>query len=360
MNLIQNTVFPQLITQWYEINKRFLPWRQARDPYSIWVSEIILQQTRIEQGMEYYLNFIAAFPDVQSLAAVSEEAVLSVWKGLGYYSRARNMHHTARRVVQNFNGIFPATYNDLIGLKGIGPYTAAAIASICNNEAIPVVDGNVIRVFSRIFGFMDVVGSSTGYRKVFEKSAGYIKYSEPGTYNQAVMEFGALQCKPRQPLCDQCLFQKSCYALMHNLVEQLPQPAKSILKKERFFHYFLITHPEKGILMQKRGAGDIWQNLWELPLVESGKLRPIEEVIESSGLEGEGNLIRQFSFTDHKHILTHQLIRARIFVLPKAKLRSDPLPPLTWQKDPLKNKLPLPRLIDKYLKRVQDESERIK
>jgi A/G-specific adenine glycosylase len=338
--------------QWYEGNKRFMPWRQTRDPYSIWVSEIILQQTRVDQGWSYYLNFIAAFPDVKSLAAAPEEAVLSVWKGLGYYSRARNMHHTARVVMERFNGKFPATYDDLIGLKGIGPYTAAAIASICNDEAIPVVDGNVIRVFSRIFGFKEAVGSSTGYRKVFEKSAGFIKHSNPGIYNQAVMEFGALQCKSRQPLCDQCLFQKDCYAYTHNLVEQLPQPAKVVARKERFFHYFLITHPEKGILMQKRGAGDIWQNLWELPVVESDKLMEINEAIELSGLPIDKSLTRQFSFTDHKHVLTHQLIRARFFVLPKAKLMSNPVPPLKWQNDPVNNGLPMPRLIDKYLKNI--------
>ena len=329
-----------------------MPWRQTRDSYSIWVSEIILQQTRVDQGLNYYLNFILAFPDVKTLSEATEQAVLSVWKGLGYYSRARNMHHTAGVVMTQYNGKFPSTYADLIKLKGIGPYTAAAIASICNNEPIPVVDGNVIRVFSRLFGFQEEVGSSIGYRKVFEKSTGFIKHSHPGNYNQAVMEFGALQCKPKQPLCDQCIFQKDCYAFNHGMVNQLPHPGKVIVKKERFFHYFLVSHPEKGILMQKRGGGDIWQHLWELPLFEADKLLSVKQVVKLSGLFLQPSEILNVNYSDHKHVLTHQLIRARFFVLPFDALTVDEQLALQWQKDPLNRGLPIPRLIDKYLKRM--------
>lgn len=342
--------FQQHIIQWYETNKRELPWRQTRDPYAIWVSEIIMQQTRVEQGLNYYLKFIDSFPDVKTLSEAPEQAVLSVWKGLGYYSRARNMHHTAGVVMTLFNGKFPSVYADLIKLKGVGPYTAAAISSICSNEAIPVVDGNVIRVFSRLFGFEEEVGSSIGYRKVFEKSSCFIKQSDPGTYNQAVMEFGALQCKPKQPLCDQCIFQKDCYAFNHGMVDQLPRPGKVIVKKERFFHYFLIPHPVKGILMQKRGAGDIWQHLWELPLVETDKLLSVKHVVKLSGLPLQSSEILNVNFSDYKHVLTHQLIRARFFIFPAEALVADPAFPLQWQKDPVNSGLPMPRLIDKYLK----------
>ncbi|MDD3742058.1 MAG: A/G-specific adenine glycosylase [Lentimicrobiaceae bacterium] len=342
--------FSQLIIQWYDRNKRDMPWRQTREPYLIWVSEIILQQTRVEQGLAYYHKFTTAFPDVKSLAEASEQAVLSIWKGLGYYSRARNMHHTAQKVMQHYGGKFPVTYLELLTLKGIGPYTAAAIASICNHEPIPVVDGNVIRVFSRIFGYKEPVGSTAGYKKIFKKSTSFIEHSHPGTYNQAVMEFGALHCKPRQPLCNQCIFQKNCFAFAHNMVDSLPQPAKAIVKKERFFHYFLIIHPQKGLLMQKREAGDIWQNLWELPLVESEKFMDAAKATEKSGLFAQQGIDLQSAYTDINHILTHQVIKSRFFYLSHEALLTPIPPSMQWQDVSLLKTLPIPRLIDKYLK----------
>ncbi|MBW6491096.1 MAG: A/G-specific adenine glycosylase [Lentimicrobium sp.] len=308
--------FNQKITDWYQVSKRDLPWRNTRNPYYIWISEIILQQTRVSQGLDYYYRFTETFPEVETLAKATENQVLAVWKGLGYYSRARNMHHTARMVVEKYNGIFPSSYNELIKLKGIGEYTAAAISSICAGEPIPVVDGNVVRIFSRIFGFNAPVGSTRIFKDVKQKSTEFISDQDPGTYNQAVMEFGALFCKPQTPECSICIFKKDCFAFNHNKVDSLPVSKPEIKKRSRWFNYLVIQTPD-GLLMKKRDAGDIWTGLWEFPLFEAGKLMDDKEIIRMAS--NEKLLTPDANITifkkDYRHILTHQIIHARFFIV---------------------------------------------
>lgn len=337
--------FNQIISEWYTDNRRLLPWRETRQPYPIWVSEVILQQTRVDQGLAYYHRFLEKFPTVIHLAHSSEELVLSAWKGLGYYSRARNMHTTAKMVIDKFDGHFPANYSDLILLKGIGPYTAAAIASICSNEPIPVVDGNVIRVFSRIFGFDEPVGSSEGYKKVFQKTLELIDVNDPGTYNQAVMEFGALCCKPRQPLCIECVFRKECFAFRMNRVNELPVPKVAALKRERFFNYLVFEKTDGFLLMQKRLENDIWKNLWEFPLIEADKLLSPSEI--KHPLLGT-NVKPVPEIMDVRHILTHQVIHARFFYLDQPYFISASY---VWQRNPLESGLPVSRMIEKFLEK---------
>lgn len=307
--------FNRKITDWYRENRRDLPWRSTRNAYNIWISEIILQQTRVSQGLDYYYRFTETFPDVETLAKASENQVLAVWKGLGYYSRARNMHHTAKMVVNQYDGIFPSSFTELLKLKGIGEYTAAAIASICAGEPVPVVDGNVVRIFSRIFGFDAPVGSSRIFKEVKEKSSEFITNQDPGTYNQAVMEFGALFCKPKSPDCCNCIFTKDCFAFKQNKVDELPVSKPEIKKRTRWFNYLVIQTPE-GLIMKKRDAGDIWTGLWEFPLFEAGKLMDEKEVIQlavDNNMLGPGTNVSKFK-KDYRHILTHQTIYARFFI----------------------------------------------
>ncbi len=340
--------FNRIISEWYINNKRLLPWRETKQPYPIWVSEVILQQTRVDQGLSYYYRFLDNFPTVLKLAQSSEQEVLSVWKGLGYYSRARNMHVTARMVVDKFDGHFPSSYEHLILLKGIGPYTAAAIASVCGNEAVPVVDGNVIRVFSRIFGLYEPVGSSLGYKQVYQKSLEFIDNHDPGTYNQAVMEFGALLCKPRQPMCNECIFQKHCFAFNKNMVNELPVPKVALLKRERFFNYLVFEKADGSLLMQKRHENDIWKNLWEFPLIEADRLLSPSEV-KHPLLDAESvQLVHEVK--DVRHILTHQVIHARYFYVDQLPSNAEAL---VWQRDPLASGLPVSRMIEKFLESLK-------
>ncbi|PKP46905.1 MAG: A/G-specific adenine glycosylase [Bacteroidetes bacterium HGW-Bacteroidetes-11] len=343
--------FNQRITEWYRINKRDLPWRKTRNPYFIWVSEIILQQTRIGQGLDYYLRFVDTFPDVSALAKASEQQVLEVWKGLGYYSRARNMHFTAQQVIEDFDGVFPSTFDTLISLKGIGQYTAAAIASICSGEPEPVVDGNVVRVFSRIFGFESPVGSTKIFKDVREKSKSFITDSDPGTYNQAVMEFGALFCKPKNPQCETCIFKDECYAFKNNRVEKLPLPKTDKPKRDRWMNYLVVVTPQ-GLLMQQRGIKDIWANLWEFPLLESDRLITVDEAIQwidDERLLPDGTEIVKFE-KDFQHILTHQRIFARFFIAwtKQEVVLQDSVHRRVIHKDFIQE-LPVSRLIDKFI-----------
>jgi len=346
--------FSKQIIEWYDSNKRDLPWRKSRDPYRIWVSEIILQQTRVDQGHDYYIRFLERFPDVISLANATEEEVLSVWKGLGYYSRARNMHLTAKQVAALFEGNFPSDHATLLSLKGIGIYTAAAISSICGNEPYPVVDGNVVRVFSRLFGFQEPAGSSQSQKLVYAKAHELIPHDNPGDFNQAVMEFGATFCKPANPYCSECIFKQQCFAYNNNLVDKLPFKKKELIRRNRYFNYLCISIPGKGVILYKRSGKDIWQNLWELPLHESTTLLSIEEITKTDlwrNISGYGPATIHESF-DIKHILTHQVIHARFFVVnehPVTLVFSDNM---EWIVDkPLESGLPVSRLTEIFLQK---------
>lgn len=344
--------FTSIILHWYQSNKRQLPWRETRQPYPVWVSEVILQQTRVNQGLDYYHRFLETFPTVLDLANASEQQVLSVWKGLGYYSRARNMYATAKRVADEFDGNFPVDYDSLILLKGIGPYTASAISSICGNEPHPVVDGNVIRVFSRIFGIHEPAGSGPGHKKVYEKSLSFIDHDDPGNYNQAVMEFGALFCKPRLPLCDECAFRKDCFAYKTGRVNELPIPKTPIAKRERFFNYLVFSRDDGAVLMQKRTTEDVWRNLWEFPLVEMetalSSAAPSHPLVD---LLPDTTDAIAWEYTDTRHILTHQIIHARFFKMNTAPASIADTSDYVWQPNPLISGLPIARMIEKYLEK---------
>lgn len=261
--------FAQKILIWYAANKRTLPWRRTRDPYRIWLSEVMLQQTRVVQGTPYYLKFIAAFPTVYELANATEERVLKLWQGLGYYSRARNLHATAKTVVEEHNGRFPETYEGLLRLKGIGDYTASAIASICFDAPEPVVDGNVYRVLARYFGVGKPVDSTSGVKYFKALARKVMDADNIRDYNQGIMEFGAVQCIPKNPDCRICPLNDSCIARQKEKVAELPVKGKKSKVQHRFFNYLIFLDADDNTLLRQRTGKGIWRNLWEFPLFES-------------------------------------------------------------------------------------------
>ena len=329
-------VLRQALQEWYKAQQRDLPWRHTQDPYFIWLSEIILQQTRVDQGLPYYLKFTNAFPTVQELANASQQEVLNLWQGLGYYSRGRNLHATAQQIALEHNGEFPKTYQDLLKLKGVGPYTAAAIASFAFDLPHAVVDGNVFRVLSRYFGIETAINSNEG-KKLFEALAQeLLDQNNPALHNQAIMEFGALQCKPVSPNCAVCPVQESCVALLSNKVAQLPIKIKTVKVRKRFFVYHILANAQHELAFSKRGPKDIWEGLYEFPLTEFDNPKEMEVYLADKQIIG-----KRF-----QHILTHQRIEAYfVKTTPKENFKSNylmlDLKALT--------DLPIPRLIDKFL-----------
>ncbi|MFY8180127.1 MAG: A/G-specific adenine glycosylase [Flavobacterium sp.] len=261
--------FSNSLLHWYLQNKRDLPWRNTNNPYPIWLSEIMLQQTRVAQGMPYFLSFMEAFPTVFDLAKADEEQVLKLWQGLGYYSRARNMHKTAQIIAFDLNGNFPNNYNDLLKLKGIGEYTAAAIASFAFNEVVPVVDGNVYRVLSRYFDVVTDIASSTARKEFTALAKELIPNDNPALFNQAIMEFGALQCVPKNPNCEICIFNSSCAALQKKKVAELPIKLKKTKVTNKYFNYLIFLDNSETTLINKRTEKGIWHNLYEFPIIET-------------------------------------------------------------------------------------------
>lgn len=289
-----------------------MPWKGEKDPYKIWLSEIILQQTRVEQGWSYYEKFIAAFPTILHLAGANEEKVFKMWEGLGYYSRCKNLIATARKIASDHKGKFPSTYDEIKQLPGIGPYTASAIASFAFNEPYAVLDGNVQRIIARYFGMSTPVDTTAG-KKLYQTMAQSLLHDdEPGIYNQAIMDFGAVVCKPQNPLCSDCVQQKECEAFRHNLVNQLPVKQKTIVRKERWFYYFIIECRNKVYIRQRTGR-DIWENLFEFVLFESpaaideisNKLPFLKQLVN-----GQTFHIDNISRT-YRQQLTHQTIHGR-------------------------------------------------
>lgn len=261
--------FSKVLIQWYLQNKRDLPWRNTTNPYPIWLSEIMLQQTRVAQGMPYFLSFTTAFPTVFDLAKADEEHVLKLWQGLGYYSRARNLHKTAQYIADELAGVFPETYKELLTLKGVGEYTAAAIASFSYNEVVPVVDGNVFRVLSRYFDVETDITLASAKKEFAALALELIPKNDPATFNQAIMEFGALQCVPKNPDCGNCVFNTSCSALQKKKVDQLPFKSKKVKVRNRYFNYIVVADANDHTLINKRTSKGIWHNLYEFPLIET-------------------------------------------------------------------------------------------
>ena len=310
--------FSNTIVNWYLENKRDLPWRKTQNPYHIWLSEIMLQQTRVEQGLPYYLKFTKAYPTVFDLANAPEEEILKLWQGLGYYSRARNLHATAKFIAYEKNGKFPSNYKDLLKLKGIGDYTASAIASICFDEPAPVVDGNVYRVLSRYYGVEIPINSTEGIKYFKTLATEVINIKDPATHNQAIMEFGAMQCKPKNPHCMFCPLNSSCVSLQKGWVEKLPIKIRKGKIKKRYFNYLVISDSEKTIF-QQRLKKDVWQHLYEFPLIESDALIDKNEISKhnliSELLKDTSYEITLFNKEPIIHKLSHQHIYTQFWVI---------------------------------------------
>lgn len=300
---------------WYTDNQRTLPWRLTKDPYRVWLSEIILQQTRVAQGLPYYERFITQFPTLKSLAEAPQQKILRIWQGLGYYSRARNLHACARQVVKEYGGKFPQEYDQLLKLKGIGPYTAAAIASIAFNKQAAVVDGNVYRVLSRVFGIQTDISSTEGKNIFSELANRLIDKNDPGTYNQALMEFGALFCTPKNPDCEGCIFRKSCFANLKGLQTSLPYKARKTKVRNRYFNYVVIRSGKK-IAMRKRNGKDIWSGLYDFYLFESKRPQRKETVLGADDFLQKLKPYQEVAASrTYKHVLSHQVLKAQFVLL---------------------------------------------
>lgn len=332
---------------WYREHYRPLPWRGTTDPYRVWLSEVILQQTRVDQGLAYWLRFVERYPTVRDLAAASEDEVLKLWQGLGYYSRARNLLTAARQVVADHTGAFPKTYDELKELKGVGEYTAAAIGSIAFGLPEPVVDGNVYRVLARVFGIDTPIDSTAGRKEFRALAAELMDHAHPGDHNQAVMELGATICTPRNPACDRCALSAKCIARKTDRITLLPVKAGKTKVRERHFNYLHIQ-TKRGIYVQRRNGKDIWQGLYELPLVESTKAltrKPLEEVLMKRSGKGWKAISRG---EEVKHVLSHQVIRA---VFWKVDAPKGFCGGAGWERVPLRKlkELAVPRLIERWL-----------
>ena len=342
--------FSNQLVLWYLHNKRDLPWRSTMNPYKIWLSEIILQQTRVDQGMAYYFKFIENFPTVNDLAFASEEQVLKLWQGLGYYSRARNLHLSAKYIVNELNGEFPISYNELVKLKGVGDYTASAIASICYNEATAVVDGNVYRVLSRYFGINTPINTTKGIKEFKQLAQQLLNVKSPGTHNQAIMEFGARMCKPQNPDCEICPLNNSCVALSEKRIKELPVKEKKLKVKNRYFNYLVIQTEDNKTKIIKRDKG-IWLNLYEFPLIETLSEIDENQLVEHGKFDelfkNISTSVKLFNQDIMVHKLSHQHIYTKFWVV---NTQSSENFAVSW--DVIK-KYPVSTLIDNFLIQYQ-------
>src|SRR5690625_1371015 len=342
------TFFSNRLISWYLTNKRDLPWRSSSSPYHVWLSEVILQQTKVAQGLPYYMAFVEKYPTVQDLANANEDEVLLLWQGLGYSSRARNLHASAKYIVQELNGDFPDTFDKLLELKGVGDYTASAIASICYNEPEPVVDGNVYRVLSRIFGVDTSIPSSKAHREFKELGSLLMDKEQPGTFNQALMEFGALQCIPRNPDCEQCVFATKCAALQNNTVHSFPVRRKKSKVRKRYFNYFVVHSGQDSLAIQQRLEDDIWYKLYELPLIESKSALTKKQMLsalktDSMFTNSDLNSLQQINRKQIVHKLSHQHLYTKFWILDGEVENSS-----TISVDALNN-YAFPKLIEEFL-----------
>lgn len=338
--------FSNTLIYWYLQNNRDLPWRKSKNPYFIWLSEIMLQQTRVAQSLAYYHKFTTTFPTVFDLAKADESTVLKMWQGLGYYSRARNLHFSAKQISNELNGIFPSTYEEIIKLKGIGDYTASAISSICFNEPTAVVDGNVYRVLSRYFGVNTPTNSTSGIKEFKTLAQTLIDISQPGTYNQALMDFGALHCKPQNPLCETCPFSDSCVAFEKKLTKELPVKEKKIKVRKRYFNFLVIkTDDHKTILAERKGKG-IWQGLYQFPLIENTETISEKEIIASkefNDLFPAETTISLFNKKEIVHKLSHQHLYTQFWIVETKTLK---IANISWENI---QDFPVPVLIANFL-----------
>jgi A/G-specific adenine glycosylase len=341
--------FSKSLIQWYLQNKRDLPWRNTTNPYHIWLSEIMLQQTRVAQGLPYFLRFTEAFPTVFDLAKADEEQVLKLWQGLGYYSRARNLHKTAKQIAFELNGEFPKSYAGLLQLKGVGEYTAAAIASFSYNENVPVVDGNVFRVLSRYFDIETNIASSGAKKEFTQLAAALIPKGQANTFNQAVMEFGALQCVPKNPDCRICVFNDGCLALQKKKVSLLPVKSKKLKVTDRYFNYLVFSDENDNTIISKRTQKGIWHNLYEFPLLETISPETEETIIaliQNQGfIENEIQQVELYNPIPIRHKLSHQHLHIKFW---KIGVKGTLLSGIDWESA---SKFPFPIVIFNFIEK---------
>jgi A/G-specific adenine glycosylase len=342
------------IIEWYRKNSRDLPWRNTLDPYKVWLSEIILQQTRVVQGLPYYERFISRFPDINTLANATQDDVLHAWQGLGYYSRARNLHDTARYIVNEKSGVFPATYKELIELKGIGDYTASAIASFCHNEVTPVLDGNVYRVMSRYFGIYTPIQTPAAHKQFKKLARELIPPDKPGLYNQAIMEFGALLCTPSSPECQHCPLLNGCYAYKEKSVKLLPVKLPKKNKQKRYFEYLVFITRKGDTYLEKRTDKDIWKGLYQFPLIENSTPLSRKD-LEQNQLLSLFAIDNDYTISSHPLMssirkLTHREIHIRFWKVSILEFKSS-YSPTAW------NNLidyPVPVVIRQFIQQYSD------
>jgi A/G-specific adenine glycosylase len=339
----------QKIGDWYDSNKRFLPWRETRNPYHIWLSEIILQQTRVNQGFAYYEKFIEKYPTLHVLAAAGIENILLLWQGLGYYSRARNLYRTAQIIDQQYNGQIPEEYEELLKLPGIGEYTAAAIASLAFNKPVAAIDGNVYRVLARYFGIESAPDTGKGRNEFSIAAEELLDRNNPGRHNQALIELGALICLPKSPLCDECPLNRSCFALKTNRTDSLPVKKKGVKITNRYF-YYLIIQKKKKIFIRQRSENDIWALLYDFPLIEMKRSVSLKVLLKSNEWKeffGDHKIIVKHISEEIKHMLSHQILHVHFIEM---EVEDSFILPSTKEIDRTQiSNFPVPRLIDRYL-----------
>lgn len=332
---------------WYEKHKRDLPWRKTRDPYKIWLSEIILQQTSVSQGLPYYERFLKKYPSLKELASAPEDDILKTWQGLGYYSRARNLLHTARYIQEELGGKFPDNYNSLLELKGIGPYTAAAISSFVFNENKVVLDGNVKRFISRLYGIQDDIDNSETIKHLRKRAQGLLDHSVPSAFNQAIMELGALCCTPKNPNCPGCPLNAYCMAYKSDIVNEIPRKKKATSKKHRYMYYAVLFDINNMSCIRKRTPGDIWQGLYDFPLLETKKRLDHTPALSAFGFNEKPHSC--LPSREYVHVLTHQKLHVRfLFFKLSGELQNLDTGFLKLPFEAITT-YPLPRLIDLYL-----------
>jgi len=353
---IKNIEIRRLLSDWYNLNKRDLPWRNTRNPYLIWISEIILQQTRVVQGYDYFQRFVQNFPSVEALAKADEQEVLKLWQGLGYYSRARNLHIAAKSVVQDFGGTFPDNYKDILSLKGVGDYTAAAIASFAYSLPYAVVDGNVYRVLSRLYAIEEPIDTGKGKKLFALLAQDLLDKENPAIHNQAIMELGALQCTPVNPVCHGCPLHHICLAYNSATVPNFPVKKGKTSVKWRFFNYFNI---QQGAYMylNKRVQDDIWKNLYELPLIETSDDTEIENLKNSDDFRMIFNNLGEVTinplYVSLKHVLSHRIIYAKFYEISISDDSVIKNGYIRIRKEDL-HEYPISRLVEKYIEKQNE------
>jgi A/G-specific adenine glycosylase len=338
--------FSDKVAEWYALNKRELPWRQTKDPYKIWLSEVILQQTRVIQGTPYYQRFLEKFPTLRHLASASQQEVLRQWQGLGYYTRARNLHKCAQTILAEYGGRFPQSFQELKELPGIGEYTAAAIASISFREPVAVVDGNVYRVLARVFGIDTPINTPEGKKQFFALANDLIDARMPDVFNQAVMEFGALCCTPKNPVCSSCPLRTMCLAAQREMQDQLPVKKNTKKIRHRYVHYFVVRR-NKSVLMRKRVEKDIWHGLYDFYSVESSRKNSASRIVQNDRFLKKLAVEIVGSTKTYKHVLSHQVIHASFTYV--ATRRETVLSGFKYYSFRKVAELPKPILINRYL-----------